>query len=485
MSTPPPLLVVRYRNSSAQVGRLLGGITFKQIGSDLPVGVESTTSTTSMTNCRAVQFQNKIYAYQKDRIYCFDEGTIGDWVEVHQAVSQDSTAGFGFHSGIHVLQVSGVPTMVAFYRNTPNFDLQALHSTDGTSWTLYDTNVSTGSNLIGRSLVFRNQVYIWFNHSVDVGLIRYDPTNPSTGTILTDAAGDWEPGFSKDFCVFNDELYGVGQKVGTAGQQNHRLKRLVGDEFILAATLTGRNSDPSDTNAAFCLFTDGINMYAFTPGRNSGGTQRGTIADQLAPNGASFIVTQITSTVIPSHLDPISEDTHRWFSFLDNDTDPDDPTITIWSQSPTGVNAYVAYTWNGPGAAMTTLGTGPAEGLALPHSKDGGGEYIWTSGEPSVEIIDTSPDVDSQTVSFIAYSSEVTGTFKVRLWYDGEETFAKTSATLMGPVTGGGSLGSDTTGDFVDEVVADGVTVHTVVWDVVADGFAKGSSVILMPTISL
>jgi hypothetical protein len=249
MSTPP-LLVTRYRNGAAQVGRLLGGTTFKQIGNDLPGGVESTTALNSMTNCRAVQFQNKIYAYQQDRIYQFDDGTADDWVEVHQAVSQDSTAGFGFHSGIHVLQVNDVPTMVAFYRNTPNFDLQALHSTDGTTWTLFDTNTSTGTNIVGRSFVFRNNVYIFFHHTASPGLLKYDPIAKTAIFITADTL--WPAGISKDFCVFNGELYGLGPN-STGTDANFSIKKLVGT--VLHSVLTQILTQTRDTA---CLLMEQI-----------------------------------------------------------------------------------------------------------------------------------------------------------------------------------------------------------------------------------
>jgi hypothetical protein len=482
MSTPP-LLVTRYRNGSAQVGRLLGGTTFAQLGNDLPAGVEGTTSTTSMTNCRAVQFKNKVYAYQKDRIYRFDEGTTNDWVEVHQAVSQDTTAGSGFHSGIHVLQINNIPTMVAFYRNTPNFDLQALHSTDGITWTLFDTNTSTGTNLVGRSFVFRNEVYIWFNSATIPGLLKYDPI-AKVATVLT-SDGGWVIGFSKDFCVFNGELYGIGP-TNIGNDQPFELKKLVGSQFTTVQTLSSAHKTFAGgyADSSIVLFSDGVNMYAFIPGKDVSSSD-GTTAVQLAPNGATFTETDISASVLPTSVRPPSGGVHFWHCFLDNDTDPENPDITIWSQVPNGTSAYNAWQWNGPNSLITDIGPGPNAGLALPHTKDGGGEYVWTPGEPNIEITDISPNIDSQTISFIAYSTEATGIFKARFWYGVGEGFAKTAATLIGPVNGGGVLSTDTIGDFVDDIVADGVTVHTVIWDVVTDGFVKGASTILMPTISL
>jgi hypothetical protein len=482
MSTPP-LLVTRYRNGAAQVGRLLGGTTFKQIGNDLPVGVESTTALNSMSNCRAVQFENKIYAYQKDRIYQFDDGTANDWVEVHQAVSQDTTGGSGFHSGIHVLQINDVPTMVAFYRNTPNFDLQALHSTDGTTWTLFDTNTSTGTNIIGRSFVFRNNIYIFFHHTSSPGLLKYDPVAKTAIILTVDSL--WPAGISKDFCVFNGELYGLGPN-STGTDANFSIKKLVGNQFVQVQSFGAafRTHADSDTNAGHCLFTDGTDMFAFMSGKN-GSLQVGSTAIRLVPNGAVFTESDITTPVVPPSLRATSSQNHRWHSFLDNDTDPENPIITIWTQAPDGDGSFNAWQWNGYALPMTNLGPGPAAGMALPHTKDGGGEYVFTQDEPSVEITSITPAIDSQTVSFIVYSPNPTSALKVRFWYDAGETFAKTSATLIGPVTGGGVLSSDTTGDFVDDVSGDGVTIHTVRWDIVADGLTKGSPTILMPAIFL
>ena len=480
MSTPP-LLVVRYRNGSAQVGRLLGGTTFKQIGSDLPAGAESTTSITSMSNCRAVQFKNKIYAFQRDRIYQFDDGTADDWVEVHQTAVHDPTAGFGFHSGIHVLQINDVPTMVAFYRGSVANFLQALHSTDGTSWTLFDTGTLTGSNVVGRSFVFRNNVYIWFNSLTIPGLLKYDPIS-KVATILT-ADPTWAPGFSKDFCVFDGELYGMGP-ITSGNNANFSLKKLIGSQFAQVQTLSGNHltADQNQRLSGSILFSDGVNMYAFLPGRD-GATSPGTTAVQLAPNGATFIETQISVQVLPASVRPPIGERQFWHSFLDNDTDPENPNITIWSQVPDGDSSYNAWQWNGPSLLMTNLGPGPDAGLALPHTKDGGGEYVFTQDEPNVEIISVTPAIDTQTVSFVVYSPNPTDMLKIRFWFDDGETFARTSAMLIGPVTGGGVLSSDTTGDYVDGVLADGVTIHTVTWDIVSDGLAKGDPVILMPAI--
>jgi hypothetical protein len=313
--------------------------------------------------------------------------------------------------------------------------------------------------------------------------VRYDPGTNTATAITVDA--NWPVGITKDYCVFNNELYGIGPN-SSGTDSTFSIKRLVGNQFVQVQTLSTqhRTHQDSDLNAGHCLFTDGTDMFAFMSGKDVT-LNIGSTAVRLVPNGATFTESNITIPVVPPSLRIISSPNHYWHSFLDNDTDPENPAIIVWTQAPSGVSDYNAWQWNGYNAAMTNLGPAGAAGIALPHTKDGGGEYIWTQGEPSVEITDISPSVDSQTVSFIAYSSEVTTTFKVRLWYSGGEDFAKSPATLIGPVTGGGVLGTDTTGDFIDDVTADGVTVNTVVWDVVADGFAKGSQVILMPAISL
>ena len=482
----PPLLVTRYRNGSAQVGRLLGGVTFAQIGSNLPVGAENVLTIGAMTTARAVQFLGKIYAYQRNKVYQFDDSpTVNDWVEVHSVTNQQVQI-TGIHSGLHVVQISSVPTLVAVYRtNAPQDKLSAIHSVDGVTWVNYDTaHTSDSTNYIGRSLVFRNDIYIHWNNAGLVGIVKYD-TSANTATELT-RDNLWVLGNTKDLCAFDGELYGLATNSSADGA-SFGLKKLVGSQFVTVHNFTTalhRTYTDSDVNAGHLLFTDGVNLYAFMTGREGPGNVIGTTAAKLVPDGiGGFTSTDITA-VLPAGLAPPGGIATRWWSFMDNDTDPNKPRIYIWSQTPNGDSAYNAWKWNGPNIAMTNLGVGPATGIALPHTKDGGGEYIFTPNEPSIDIVDIEPSLDSQIISYIVYGDELTGGVRVRFWFDDDEIFAGIPVTLLS-TTGGGTIGTDSVGDFVDDVVADGITVHTVEWDVVADGLARGDAVVVMPAIDL
>ena len=471
----PPLLITRYRNGSAQVGRLLGGVTFAQIGTNLPAGAETSSYTETWSNARAVQFGNTLFAYQANKIYRFDGN---DWVVVHTTTSPFASDNFAWHSGLHLVQISGVLTLVAVYVNTANV-LNATHSTDGVTWTDYTTTLTTSTTEnIGRSIVFRNDIYISINSQTFSSISKYD-TSSNTATELSVDAG-WSIGFAKDLCVFNGELYGIGAQSTNANDPMH-FKKLVGSQFVNVLTFSTahRTNTESDHGSAHLLFTDGVKMYAFMPGVNAGGAI-GTTAAELTPNGSGgFTSVDITTTVIPVGFRPVGPPGTRWWSFMDNDTDPGNPTIYIWSQTPNGDSAYNAWKWNGPSAAMTNLGVGPASGIALPHTKDGGGEYIFTLNEPSIEIVNIEPSLNSQIVSYIVYGDEFTGGIKIRLWFDDEEIFARVSGTLLS-ATGGGTIGADSVGDYVDDVVGDGITVHTVEWDVIADGLARGDTAVVM-----
>ena len=477
----PPLLVTRYRNGTAQVGRLLGGITFAPIGTSLPAGAETSTAIQTWTNSRAVQFQNSIFAYQANKLYKFDG--VSDWDLVHTTSSQFATGNFAWHGGLHVVQISGVPTMVAVYTNTGNV-LSATHSTDGVTWTDYFTTLTTSTTeFIGRSFTFRNDIFIAINSQTPTSLSKYDTATNTATETTSDAL--WVLGFAKDFCVLNGELYGLGAQATGVNNLMH-VKRLVGSQFVNAHTFSAAHrtsSIHSASDSGHLLFTDGTNLYAFIVGVNSGSIT-GTTAAKLVPDGDGFIYTDITDIVIPVGLKPTGPTQTRWWSFMDNDTDPSNPSIFIWSQTPTGESSHNAWRWNGPAAAMTNLGVAPAAGMALPHSKDGGGEYIFTPNEPSIEIVNIVAGPDSQIVSYVVYGSDISSGIKVRLWHDTAETFAREPGTLLS-TTGGGLIDTDSVGDFIDDVMPDGVTVHTVEWDVIADGLTRGDAAIVMLAIDV
>ena len=138
MAPPNPLLAVRARNAAeAQVVRLVfGPSSFSEfpLGDSLGPGtIETPVAYENRTHSTVLQFGNKVYCYQEDKIHCLDPADpTGDWNVVYTALAQ-STANPARHTGLHVIAINRVPALIAAYASTSN-DVRIMTSLDGVTW---------------------------------------------------------------------------------------------------------------------------------------------------------------------------------------------------------------------------------------------------------------------------------------------------------------------------------------------------------------
>jgi len=122
----------------------------------------------------------------------------------------------------------------------------------------------------------------------------------------------------------------------------------------------------------------------------------------------------------------------------------------------------------GTAQALTNLGTGGAAEVALAHTRAGGGERIWSPGQPDIIITNIVSTTGGEQISFIGYGG---GTKTVQFWYSQINEAPKLQATLIAPVTGGGTL--DAPNKQILTCPMDGTTVQTVVWNTIADNVSN------------
>ena len=240
------------------------------------------------------------------------------------------------------------------------------------------------------------------------------------------------------------------------------------------------------------MFTDGTDMFVIAVGDNGASNGNWCFRFQLSDGpGSTLTSTQIGSTVLPSYLRPGgvngNADEFRWYSFLDNHTDPQNPCIHLWVQDDdnTQTGNYSYYRWNGPNAMISTGYPGPNAGLALPHTKCGGGERIWSPQQANIEIVSRAPIENGQCFSFKVYGDAGTVVKRVRFFYGLDHEAATNPVSIrVGSVCGGGAiLGVDSVGDYIDEVIADGTTIYNFVWETVEDGVQDSDYALIMPVV--
>lgn len=476
----PPILTARFRNGTISVGRLLGGTTFSQIGNTFS-SAEAPGAYDLVATNRAIQFRDGLYVYQRDEIRKFNSGT-SDWDVVHTLTNQNTTEGFSTHIGLFILNVNDTPRLYALYTNT-SIQLQAAYSEDGTSWTDEATTGVTATQNVGRGnsrRINNTIISLWSDRSV-----IYTPTTNSAVSILLPGGSGTTS--AADICVYNGRtfLIALDGSTSTGIPKLYELSAGAWNDVGVVFTNIG-NGTNNEANSRFCLFTDSTDLFVLMCQNDEAisTAQSGTLAFRLQDNGmGGFTPTNITTSVVPASIRAgtgTNIETHRWFAFTDNETDPDNPSIYIWFLNDDSTGSYSYFEWNGPAALMTPGNIGPAHGLALAETRDGGSEYIFTSGELSVEITDVTPIVGGIRLSFRAYGDPGPDDKIVTFRFNAEGFTPDVICTLTGTATGGVAV---RVGNTVEDVDADGTTIYTVDWNASANGIVVGDSVGIYPFI--
>jgi len=508
MSQVPTLLVMKTRGvaGNPQVFRLHGGTTLIPVGPPLPTVVETPSTFQSSSTNRVIQFGRYIYATVRTGIYRLDEGnpTEGDevWNLVH-TINVNSGTGYSQQSGIHIVNVGKTPTLVVAYQSTTDDKVHMSTSADGLAWT-NSGPMNTGgiTNTTGwyKTIVFRNKLYITTNNSnVVYDVIEIDVINK----IATYHNATWMAAASTagDFCAFDNRLWFINWTTSSANS-SVAIGEFTDGTIVNRGTVVGGGGLPDNSGqhqnaGSMLLFTDGTDMFAIIPGDNGsdiGGSYAFRFTLSAGP-GSTLSINEITSTTIPVSLRAIpfpssfSDYEVHWFSFLDN-SNPSNPYIHLWHMTTQNLSygKTTHYLWNGPSTLIgNPPGTGRiafSAGIALVHTKNGGGERIWSPGQVNAEILSRAAADNGQAFNFKVNSGAGSLDKKIRFWFDTDEEAATTPASIRpGSISGGNAtFGTDSIGDYIN-VEADDTTVYCFIWDTELDNVAAADSTLLMPTL--
>jgi len=285
------------------------------------------------------------------------------------------------------------------------------------------------------------------------------------------------PTVCQDYAVASDGLLYVSYQT-SAGQW--RMGKFTGSWTDLG------NIYATGPSVAACrpgLFSDGTDLFTIMLD-SSGGTPgwkcRQISSPFTTPGG------EITTTVFSGHPALLStgdggsasaSTNKRCMVVQDTETTPGTViTYIAFADNSTATTAWSWYQWQGSGSAITFLGAGGVVGNGIPTVSSGGFSF-YTVGQKDVRITNRAATTGGEQVTFIASGG---GTGTVRFRWSTQEQPTTSLATLIGPVTGGGSLGTNE----VTGVTADGVTVNTVVWSVSTDGLSSNDRAVLVPEIT-
>jgi hypothetical protein len=475
--TIPNLLVSKHDGTgSVAVFELIGGTSLQQIGSNITTSKEAPLGD-SVANNRVIEFKGNKLVWHQNEIREENTGGTGNWGIVHTISDMISSDGYARHTGLHTLNVEGVPTLVGLYSETSTNDVNAIRSTDGITWTEVDTVIATGAGDCGRSIVYQNKLY--WRYVTNTGIVEYDPAIDSA--VIVGGVAFTGGNCTQDFCVHSNELFMLGT-TDTGNTSTFRLWQKIGSSFTQVHNFTSATNGVTGEQGATCLFSDGTDLYAICNGQDTGVTGN-TMFRIQNPGEAGQVVTEITDTVIPTRFRAggaaATTTTNRWFSYADNDTDPTSPEIYLWRLPSQFNSAYDVFHFVDFSTVLEEMGSLSWE-ITLPNTKFGGGERIssTTASKVYAELEQLTTIAGSGAGVQVQFSYRVygTGTDKTAtLYVDGGEEIPSVVATLTAAATGGSSSRSGNT--IIDVTPDDGATLYTGVWDTGADGFAATDNV--------
>jgi hypothetical protein len=497
---PPftPYLAIRSVGNSGlvQPGRVVGGNNFIPLGNPFP-GLENTTLTTvnAQEQSRVVQFGDDLYLWQRNTIKQYDPIT-GNWgdgagstTQVYTVVNQDISNDYGFHTGLHFMHdKDGFPILIGLAdHNSSSRTIRVKYGPDSFGvygWTQLNLVNTTGLEDSNKGIaVYQNQLYRTVTSTV---MLRYDPT---TDLAIQQNMGVGEAAAFQDYTdmvVFQNRLFHIGQ-----GNWNY-ITELVGGAWHHVRTVNTQNVSASPS-----IFEHNGNLY-FIYGEISGSedgwrllklvdldTGSSVVLDSLIP--ANWRYNSGTERGAPGTPAPNWFDGTRTYVIVDQNEGPENPRLIVLFGSAAGAfNTMTAFEFIDEVTGLVEIPGGNLTGeLSYPHNNFGSGAYHWTSGELNVQIVNMREISNTeQEIDFIAYGDPGNPNKLVRIMYDSNQELPITPATLISTnPTSGTTIMSDSFGDYIDGVDADGVTVYTVVRDFDADGASIGQQEVLMPHI--
>ncbi len=486
----PPILCVNYRFSGAvQVYRLLDGTSLDPIGNPIAVGLEvvpASPQEQSPLHNKVIQFKGELYVKHAGEIYRFNSGT-DNWDLVQTLTSHDIQHAQA--QALHVSTINGVEKLFVFYQLSSSASARFYETTDGSSWTQTDGGTWNGFNIYHRPVFYDGRMFVpvWTGGSGMGAIVNLnDKTMAFPGGTMPNGSRQR----NRPLCVFEDRLLLLTSNTSTGRYE--LWEWTLGISFQLLQVLTTGSpatiSELDDTAPE--LFTDGTGLFALYPALN-GGAQREWFMVELTSTGGegtTFTETDRSGAVLPASWKAnglMTGSLNQVETFLDDETDPLNPTVYIFRLSTAGSGGTRnVWQFNGNAALLSRGDFCPAgANFSLGMPKMGGGERIWSSGDLDIQIESLQTTPTGTRINYTVYGDAGTDDKIVKFFYAAGNDFPDTQCTLVAASATGNA--SNVVGNQIEDVDADdGVTTYTVVWDVVTDGFAAGERAQLKGQIS-
>lgn len=459
----------------------LSPFAFTQLGSNVgSVDVGVMVAGNLRTGC-IVQFRNTIYVLHNRTIKrMLSDGT---WTTVASLSSPYVSA--DCINQMILCNIGGDYFLVCIYANSSStsfdtflsgatYNLQTGVLTTSASFFAHDSGGSSGqpSNQEVCGLTFYNGIVYWFwNNQSGTTILTYNVASPgiTLGTTMPNSAtnGPWG-----DMLVWNNELWLVATTTGAAALT---LYKLVGSSFVSQATIATTTWAVGFQKP--CLFTDGTDLFCLA--------LPNTAAWNLYRITSALAVTNITSSVISGFTGQDVDS--RWRFIVDQHQNPTSPEIILMYQGDTSTGSNSFYKWNGVSLPLTFIGSAGSVDfqIAVANPKQGGGEMMFTVGEPHIQIegaLAASTIPGQTTISYRIYESTLfpSGTpAQVKMFFNTDLETPTTRCRLTNPQPGL-MLDEYTIGN----VTAGSGNLYRVDWRAVADGVNSGQGALLVAQVS-
>jgi len=450
-------------------------------------GLENAGGTnTNRHHARVIQFENRLYIFHFADVWRYNEVT-SNWETIYRLSNVPVGTQTCRKSGLHVLNISGVPHMVAVH--STGGGIYRIKSSNGTSWSelnLVGAGTQLGDDGHLRSIVYQNNLYFTGNTSIN-GHLTWNPETDGFTTLSPSLIPNCQAG---DFVVWRNKLYRLAADSNTVTNEGALLEFSTGtylNRVRFTATGNLQGGGGSFTQNAYCAFVgpDGdlyCIYHAFT------NPNAGWKCFRIQESGGVYTPTDITSSVLPSAIRWGSggpQNGGRFEKFIDDETNAlaGGPTIVyLWyATADSAGTTRTQYQWVSNSAEISQQDIGAPIEIALPHNDKGGGDRVWFTGEMDARIISKpTPIVGGERISFKIYQptgAAPISNVRFRLLYSNKGEAPVSIGTLSNP-----STGTLVGGNEIQGLTADGTTTYQVSWlAITSDGQTNFSRIVRAP----
>jgi hypothetical protein len=472
-----PFLAINHRSGTPRVKRYANATPGDPIIGEVDVTGAAADTNTATNHPLAI---NRVIQFGGARTWLVAQGTAIfrttdaglTWASVHSFTSMvgDSVQ----KTGIHIIDVGGVPTMVVFYRDSVGA-FRASKSTNGTSWTAlgpFALSASGTTAAFSDEVVYNNVLYILKTNNNATATIAYF-FGPGTG-----AAGDLVlPGGSiafqgSTFAIYRGSIYvlvrvaavGVNLYDITTGVSVLAVSLFVGSPAtpLVGARYANSFVDPA-TGDLICIFYTTTLL----------GWQVWRVSPALSP-------TNITGATLPVGLTGTtgggnSPAGSRIRTFVDQEASPGaNPSIFLYYAADGAPGTgMVMYQWQGVASPLTIVDTGGNTSDALGINADmDGGQYSWSAGEKTMSDVSWVAAVGGVRFSFKLNSDSGTAPVKLRAFTRRTATEFRTKTPAEVENNSHGALSAAAPGNYNTGLTADGTTSYQLTVNLIDLGFS-------------